>query len=368
MSNRPICDVDTPDPWMVAAQGRFYLTCTLGDRVEIWASPELENFRNCEKTVAWRPAAGSTEWSVDIWAPELHYLDGRWYVYFCAAHRGVGNRSHRTTVLRSESQNPMDAEAWRFLGPLKGLPDHWNIDATVFRPNSANPNELYCCYSGWPLGDHSDTQQDLFLIQLATPEQAIPGTLTCISRAELPWERPDGGRRGVNEGPTWLSIPGFQGIVYSANGSWTCDYKLALLRYNGGDPRNERSWEKRPTPLLESNRSQGGPYGPGHASFLPSPYVGDGRVFCIYHATERPDEGWNNRKARVLCMGPEQFHPHARSVCCASGAGAAVAPSGMYPGQQYGNGPQYSGAGQHQQRKSLVDKISDKVLKKLGGR
>lgn len=354
MSNRPICDVDTPDPWMVAAHGRFYLTCTLGDRVEIWASRELEDFRDCQKTIAWKPTPG-TPWSTELWAPELHYLRGTWYVYFCASHPGVGNRSHRTLVLRTDSQDPMDGAAWRFLGPLKGIPDHWNIDATVFRPDPAgDPDGLYCCYSGWPLGDSSDTQQDLFLIRLATPEEAIPNTLTVISRAELPWERTDGGRRGVNEGPTWLSVPGWQGIVYSANGSWTCDYKLALLRYNGGDPQSERSWEKRPTPLLESDRTRGGPFGPGHASFLPSPYVGDARVFCIYHATERPDEGWSNRKARVLCMGPEWFQPQARAGCStsllsssssSSSSGAPPPPpdamsAGLYPGQQYGSGPQ----------------------------
>ncbi|KAK5064783.1 hypothetical protein LTR84_000617 [Exophiala bonariae] len=365
MSNRVICDVDMPDPWMVAAQGRFYLTFTLGNRVEIWASQELENFRNCEKIVAWKPASGTTEWSVDIWAPELHYLGGRWYVYFCAAHGGIGNRSHRTTILRSESQNPMDADAWTFVGPMKGLPDHWNIDATVFTLNS---NELYCCYSGWPLGDSSDTQQDLFLIQLANPEQAIPNTLTCISRASLPWERPDGGRRGVNEGPTWLSIPGFQGIVYSANGSWTCDYKLAVLRYNGGNPRDERSWVKRPTPLLESDPSGPGPFGPGHASFLVSPYPGDARVFCIYHATGRPDEGWNNRKARVLCMGLEHFQPHGQTIRFTAATGPVTSTAGPYPGQQYGNGGPYAPPIHNQQRRSLVDKLGDKVSKMLGGR
>lgn len=353
---------------MVAAQGRFYLTFTLGNRVEIWASHELENFRNCEKTVAYKPAPGTTEWSADIWAPELHYLGGKWYVYFCAAHAGEGNKSHRTTMLRSNSQNPMDAGAWEFLGPMKGLPDHWNIDATVFSLN-ANPNDLYCCYSGWPLGDDSDTQQDLFLIQLSTPEQAIPETLTCISRASLNWERLEGGRRGVNEGPTWLNLPGFQGIVYSANGSWTCDYKLAIVRYNGGDPRDERSWEKRPTPLLESDSNGPGPFGPGHASFIASPYAGDPRVFCVYHATARPDDGWNNRKARVLCMGPEIFQPHAQTIRFNTVMEPTTAPRGPYPGQQYGIGAQHATpVNGHQQKRSLMDKLSDKVERMMGGR
>ncbi|KAK5193328.1 hypothetical protein LTR92_006697 [Exophiala xenobiotica] len=272
MSNIPIADIDTPDPWMIRHNNTFYLTFTLGNRVEIWASSSMENFRSpqTQKITAWQPSPG-TPWSIDLWAPELHYLHGTWYVYFCAAHPGHGNPSHRTVLLRSSSQDPMDSLAWSFLGPLHGLPDHWNIDATVLRLR----NKLYCCYSGWPLGESSDTQQDLFLIELANPEHALAHTLTCISRAELPWERPDGGRRGVNEGPTWLSMSvcggEFEGIVYSANGSWTSDYTLGLLHYtgNGDDPLNPKSWRKRPTPLLKSCRDKGGPFGPGHASFIP---------------------------------------------------------------------------------------------------
>ncbi|WYZ46736.1 hypothetical protein EsH8_IX_000961 [Colletotrichum jinshuiense] len=314
MSNQTICDVDTPDPWIVAANGRFYFTFTLDNRVEVWSSDTLEDFNHCRKSVVWRPAPGSP-WSVNIWAPELHYLQGRWYIYTCGAPPGVGNPGHRTTVLRSSSHDPMDPDAWEFLGPLRGMPDHWSIDATVFSPDGGR--SLYCCWSGWPLGDHSDTQQDLFLIKLASPEEAVADTLVCISRAEQPWERPDGGRRGVNEGPTWVDIPGaFRGIIYSADGSWTSDYKLGLLPLVGHNPLDPESWAKRSTPLLVSHKRCGGPYGPGHASFLPNP-VDRSRVYCIYHATANYGEGWANRKARVIDLGANCFGPHAHSVCCA---------------------------------------------------
>ncbi|RVX73779.1 hypothetical protein B0A52_02669 [Exophiala mesophila] len=363
MSNYPICEVDTPDPWMLEFQGKFYLTFTLGNRVEIWSSRSMEDFRGCEKTLAWNPALGSP-WSADIWAPELHYVDGRWYVYFCAAQPGKGNASHRTLMLRSESQDPMDGSpgTWQFLGPVRGLPNHWHIDATVFRPV---PNELYICYSGWPLGDHSDTQQDLFIMQMANPEEAVPGTLTCVSRAQLPWERPDGGRRGVNEGPTWLSIPGFQGFVYSANGSWTSDYQLGLVRWTGGNPRDERSWQKRHTPLLVSDRAVGGPFGPGHASFILSPYSNN-MIFCIYHATERHGEGWNNRKARVLCLRPDNFHPSAPPVCCANGL-QMNPPTGPRPAARQRNvfEQQQQYKQQQQQQQQQEKGFMGRVMRKL---
>jgi ABC-type uncharacterized transport system permease subunit len=58
MSNRPICGTDTPDPWLVAAHGKFYLTFTLGNRVEIWQSAQLENFWECQKSVIWVSLTG----------------------------------------------------------------------------------------------------------------------------------------------------------------------------------------------------------------------------------------------------------------------------------------------------------------------
>ncbi|RCI16638.1 hypothetical protein L249_2570 [Ophiocordyceps polyrhachis-furcata BCC 54312] len=312
MSNSVICgECDTPDPWITAVNGMFYFTFTLANRVEIWASSQLENFEGCQKAVIWQPEPGSA-WSADIWAPELHRIKGRWYVYTCGAPPEVGNAGHRTLVLESDREDPMDVSGWKFLGPLKGMPDQWSIDATVF---SINGDDLFICWSGWPPGDNSDTQQDLFVASMASPVEVVGDTMTCICHASKAWERPDDGTRGIAEGPTWVDFAGFRGIVYSAYGSWTSEYKLGLMALEGNDPLRAKSWSKRSAPLLMSDKDHGGPFGPGHASFLPSPY-NDGRIYCIYHGTANYGEGWGNRKARVLSLGPEMFAQDADPVCC----------------------------------------------------
>ena len=234
----------------------------------------------------------------------------------------------------------MDASGWEFLGPIPGMPDQWSIDATVFILGQ----RLYCCWSGWAVGKDPDTQQDLFLARMESPERAEAGTTICISEASLPWERPDDGRRGVNEGPTFLQAPGFHGIVYSAHGSGTSEYKLALLALTGTDPLDPRSWAKRQTPLLVSDRAMGLPYGPGHASFLPedaaAPASGEtGGTYCIYHATENWDDGWQNRKARVLRLSAECFESDAKPICCAY---AAQGPMGTVEGSGVGRGKEPS--------------------------
>lgn len=299
-----------PDPWVLPHNGVFYLMFTLGDRLEIWASNNVEDFRNPRKSLIWKPQGSG--WAPGIWAPELHYIGGVWYIYFSGEKEGQGPASHRTLILRSQSPDPMDPAGWEFVGPLQGVPDHWAIDATVFQLGS----NWYCCYSGWPLKDNSDTEQDLFIVQLASPVQAIPETLAVISRPTESWERPEGGKRGVNEGPTFVQLPGFQGIVYSAHGSWTCEYKLGLLAFVGPDPLNPQSWQKRNAPLLTSDRNKGGPYGPGHASFIPTQ---DGNVLCMFHCTAKVDDGWDNRKARVMSLTPQDFHPTSNGCCCATG-------------------------------------------------
>jgi GH43 family beta-xylosidase len=326
MSNRPISDVDQPDPWLIPSphnNGLFYITFSLGNRIEIWASGVMEDFhsQHTRKAKVYAPRNNIDPWSCDIWAPELHYINGTWYIYSCACMPDAGNAGHRTIALRCSGQDPLVEADWHFLGPLRGLPDdQWSIDATVFTPNGRS---WYVCYSGWPLGDHSDTQQDLFLARLldGNPVVADPTSLTCIARAELDWERPDHGRRGVNEGPTWLHIPatGWRGIVFSGHGSWTSEYKLGLLRFVGRtdqDLCNAALWRKRPQPLLVSDPAMGPPFGPGHASFVLSPHA-DGGVYCVYHGTEKENEGWANRKARVLMLAPESFEDGAAPLCCA---------------------------------------------------
>ncbi|CAI6094707.1 unnamed protein product [Clonostachys chloroleuca] len=319
MSNKVIAHIDTPDPWMVQANGVYYLTFTLANRIEIWESPLMEDFFNARKALVWQPEPGS-RWAADIWAPELHLIKGVWYIYATASQPGVGNPGHRTIVLRSASQDPMEEAAWEFIGPLKGMPEAFSIDATVFSPNG---EDLYICWSGWPVGDNSDTKQDLYVTQMISPEEVVDSSIlppACIACADLPWERFDGGRRGINEGPTWLNLPNgaFTGIVFSGHASFTSEYKLGLLRLvaPNADPLDPKSWEKRPVPLLMNDKSMPGPYAPGHASFLLSSEPGDDKVFCIYHATDNWGEGFANRKARVIVMGPEHFAPDAQPICC----------------------------------------------------
>jgi len=290
-----ITNVTTPDPFVTLAHGKYYLTFTAGDRVEIWSSPDLLSFgQTSTKHVVWRPPPG-TEYSGDLWAPELHEINGRWYIYVAAAHPEHGNKSHRMYVIGGppSSSDPAMEGPWEFLGPIAGLPaSQWQIDGTVISLNQ----RLYFVYSGWPLHNPnlSDLIQELFIVELANATQATSSPVQ-ISQPLEPWER--SGDHGINEGPQYLASPdaSWIGIAYSCAGSWTKDYKMNTLQYIGGNPLNPQSWRKSMVPLIQARKRGGGPFGPGHGSFVNV----DGETLSTYHATDKDNEGWDNRKARL---------------------------------------------------------------------
>ena len=72
-----------PDPWVVTRDGNYYFMCSTGTNLTIRKMRHLADLSKAEAKVVWTPP-GSGPYSHDIWAPELHCLRGKWYIYFAA--------------------------------------------------------------------------------------------------------------------------------------------------------------------------------------------------------------------------------------------------------------------------------------------
>ena len=86
-----------PDPWIILVNNRYYY-CGSEDsaRLYITVSTNLKDIINQEKHYIFKPPPGY-QYSREIWGTELHFLEGRWHVYF-AADDGI-NEHHRMYVL-----------------------------------------------------------------------------------------------------------------------------------------------------------------------------------------------------------------------------------------------------------------------------
>ncbi|HZI25179.1 MAG TPA: glycoside hydrolase family 43 protein [Chryseolinea sp.] len=279
------------DPWSIYKDGYYYYTNTLGDRIDIWKTKSLADLKNAERKTIWIPPAG-TKYSKEIWAPEIHFIEGKWYVYF-AADDGK-NDNHRLYVLENSSASPLDG-TWTFKGKISDASDKWAIDGSVFEYK----NQLYMVWSGWE--GNTNGRQDIYIAKLKNPS-TIEGKRVKISHPEHPWERhgdlndPNNPPHvDVNEGPQVLVHGDKLFIVYSASGCWTDFYALGVLTASANSNlMDAASWKKSPQPVFKQSIAND-VFAPGHNSFFKSP---DGKEdWILYHANNDPGEGCGNHRS-----------------------------------------------------------------------
>eukprot|EP00826_Nyctotherus_ovalis_P060405 TRINITY_DN8471_c0_g1_i3.p1 TRINITY_DN8471_c0_g1~~TRINITY_DN8471_c0_g1_i3.p1 ORF type:complete len:328 (+),score=44.32 TRINITY_DN8471_c0_g1_i3:36-1019(+) len=276
----PIVDFG-PDPWVIQHDGYYYYCRSVGV-IEVFKSKKLQDIGRGVRKVVFIPPA-NTSYSKEIWAPELHHIRGKWYIYF-AADDGR-NENHRMYVL--ESTSPQGE--YVFKGKITDKTDKWAIDGTVLQLKG----KLYFIWSGWEK-DH-DNKQNLYIAKMSNP-WTIEGDRVLISTPTEPWEKnsipftPG----GINEGPEALVKGNKVYIVYSASGAWNDDYCLGwLVCDNPDNVMSPRCWKKTGPVFTKAE----GAYGPGHASFTKSPDQKEDWI--LYHACLKSGGGFAGRSARI---------------------------------------------------------------------
>lgn len=282
------CDVQPllqvgAEPWAIFHNGKYYYTQGSENKIELWVTDDLNRLSEAKRQVVWQPT--DPESSYHLWAPELHRIDNKWYIYFAADDGNMDN--HQIYVIENSSPTPVEGQ-FVMKGRISTDADNnWAIHATTFE----HLGQRYMLWSGWQQQRIDAETQCIYIARMENP-WTLSGERVLISRPEYEWEcqwvNPDGSKTAypihVNEAPQFFQRDkdGKLCIFYSASGSWTPYYCVGLLTAGPkADPLRPESWHKSPKPVLHQHPKQH-IYGPGGISFVASP---DGKEqYMLYHA------------------------------------------------------------------------------------
>jgi GH43 family beta-xylosidase len=261
------------DPWIHRHHdGWYYFMGTVPeyDRLELRRARSLAELPKADAKVIWRKHPAGIM-GAHIWAPEIHFIGGKWYVYFAA---GAAEKiwEIRIYVLENSSPNPLEGD-WVEKGQLKTGWESFSLDASTFEHRGQR-------YLLWTQRHPDIKGTNIYIAKMDTPwSLSTPAVL--LSKPEFPWEQV---RYWVNEGPTVLHRNGRLFLTYSAAGTGA-EYCLGLLTVKeDADLLDPRAWTKSPTPVFATSEASG-IYGPGHNCFVTE----NGVDLLVYHARNYRD-------------------------------------------------------------------------------
>ena len=328
-----------PDPYIYRYDNgtsvKYYPCKSNGNGVNLGETDKLTDWGGT--TEVWHLPATSSAWNrANLWAPELHRVDGKWYIYYAAGWtssesqaQGYGDYgTQRTGVLECTSDNPYtgtwidkgmiftgdadDLEKYKENGNVATTLDNdYAIDMTVFELN----DQLYAVWSG----NDDQGKQRLYIAPMVNP-YTIETARIQLAYPQYSWELETS---DLLEGPAMLFNPDRTKLfcVYSCCQSTTKAYKLGMLELDltnpaTSDPLIPANWKKSMNPVFtrcdnysisnnpyaddsknELGMKYGGVNGVGHNTFTKSP---DGTEdWIVYHTKRYSESGWGNRDAFI---------------------------------------------------------------------
>ena len=198
------------DPSVIFHNGLYYHCFSKDNTVCICEAKTLDEINNAKVHVVFE--ADKEEYAHEIWAPELHIINNKCYIY--VAMDNGENKNHRMYVLENNSSNPLDT--YKMHGKISDDTDKWAIDGTIVQYH----NKLYMVWSGWE-GD-VNVAQNLYIAEMSDPF-TISSKRRLISRPDHDFEK--GACDGINapfinEGPFPFYLNDDLYILYSGSGSW----------------------------------------------------------------------------------------------------------------------------------------------------
>lgn len=256
--------------------GFYYFTASVPeyDRIEIRRSKDLAGLDSAEPFVAWKKH-DKGEMSELIWAPEIHFLCGKWYIYFAAApDKEISDDTfnHRMYVIENANADPLTPN-WVEKGQVKTNWETFALDATAFE----HKGKIYYVWGQQDQKVNKESHSNLYISEMENP-WTLKGPQVMLTQPEYDWETRI---FWVNEGPAILKKNGKIFLTYSASATDE-NYCIGMLEADeNADLLDPKSWKKYDHPVFVTSYERH-IYGPGHNSFTVSE---DGKTdILVYHA------------------------------------------------------------------------------------
>lgn len=264
------------DPYVYKhTDGKYYFTASVPayDAIVLRCSDTLAGLAQAEEKVLWTKHE-SGPMSKHIWAPEIHFLYGKWYIYYAGGEMEA-EWEIRPYVLECQGEDPMTDE-WIEKGKMRRAKDDefsfeaFSLDATVFE----NKGRWYYIWA-----EKVGVGKQISNLYIAEMENGytLKTVQVMLTTPDYDWER-----HGfwVNEGPGIIKHNGKIYMTYSASETGI-QYCVGMLSADeDADLLDPKSWTKERYPVLTTNEEKG-IYGPGHNSFTKDE---EGNDIIVYHA------------------------------------------------------------------------------------
>ncbi len=285
------------DPYVYKhTDGTYYFTASLPDYdgIALRKADKLFDLKDAPEKMIWKKHDKGIM-SFHVWAPELHFLFGKWYIYFAAG--DVDDIwAIRPYVLECLGDDPFNDE-WIEKGMMQCSDEDpfsfraFSLDATVLE----NHGEYYFIWA-----EKVGVGKQISNLYIAKMESAtkLSTVQVLLTTPDYDWERVG---FWVNEGPAFIKHDGKIYMTYSASETGVA-YCIGMLSADENDDLlDPKSWTKRRMPVLKTSEELK-IYGPGHNSFTVND---EGEPVMIYHARTEAEIVGNplynpNRHAMVM--------------------------------------------------------------------
>ena len=261
---------DRADPFVTkGSDGWYYFTASYPmyakndaegyDRVILRRARTIDGLKNAEEKTIWDEKDSETSFRF-MWAPEIHEINGKWYVLFAASGSENNVWDIDCHIIMCEGNDPYN-DKWIDKGKFEACEGDefsfrgFSLDMTHFECNGKH-------YVAWAQNGGNSN------VYLATVDPEKPWKTTCkamlLTKPEYEWEKVN---IPVNEGPAVMIHGGKVFLAFSASATGP-EYCIGLMYADEkADLMDINNWTKLSKPLLTSNDLTG-ESGPGHNSFV----------------------------------------------------------------------------------------------------